>query len=95
MLCGEKTVQFEHNYHALISLLLPEGILEYFDIVNLSNDKSGLSIYPDEKNLPPVGYTGADLELKGFLSEVNNQDSNLSFQLLFGNTSSSDQGLLL
>lgn len=62
------------NYQALISLLLPEGILEYFDIVNLESDKSGLSIYLDEKNLPPSGYTAAELEFKGFLAEVRLQD---------------------
>ena len=34
----------QDNYQALISLLLPEGILEYFDIVNAVNEKEGLSI---------------------------------------------------
>lgn len=48
--------------------------MDYFDIVNLSNDISGLSIYLDEKNLPPVGYTTTDLESKGFLSEIRVQD---------------------
>ena len=70
----KKRIKLSDNYHALISLLLPEGILDYFDIVNLSNDKSGLSIYLDEKNLPPVGYTATDLESKGFLSEIRVQD---------------------
>ena len=74
LLCGQKRIKLSDNYQALISLLLPEGILDYFDIVNLSNDKSGLSIYLDEKNLPPVGYTAADLESKGFLSEIRVQD---------------------
>jgi hypothetical protein len=74
LLCGQNRIKLSDNYQALISLLLPEGILDYFDIVNLSNDKSGLSIYLDEKNLPPVGYTAADLESKGFLSEIRVQD---------------------
>ncbi len=33
-----------------------------------------MSIYRDEKNLPPSGYTAAGLEFKGFLAEVRVQD---------------------
>ena len=61
-------------YEALISVLLPEGILDYFDIVNLISDKSGLSIYLDEKNVAPVGYKAEDIESKGFLAEIRVQD---------------------
>ena len=64
----------QDNYSALVSLLLPEGILEYFDIVNTVNDKSGLSIYLEEKNLPPQGCKAENLESKGFLPEVRVQD---------------------
>lgn len=64
----------QDNYSALVSLLLPEGTLEYFDIVNTVNDKSGLSIYLEEKNLPPSGYKAEELESKGFLPEVRVQD---------------------
>ena len=73
LLCSQKKDLADNN-QALISLLLPEGILEYFDIVNLESDKSGLSIYLDEKNLPPTGYTAAELESKGFLAEIRVQD---------------------
>jgi len=62
------------NYQALISLLLPEGILDYFDIVNTVNDKSGLSIYLDEKNMTPDGYRQEEVESKGFLAEIRVQD---------------------
>ncbi len=63
-----------NSYHALIFLLLPEGILDYFDIVNTVNGKEGLSIYLDEKNIPPAGYSAQDLESKGFMSEVRVED---------------------
>jgi hypothetical protein len=46
-----KKKELSNPYEALISVLLPEGILDYFDIVNLISDKSGLSIYLDEKNV--------------------------------------------
>jgi hypothetical protein len=62
------------NYLVLISLLLPEGILDYFDIVNTVSDKDCLSIYLDEKNTPPEGYKQEDLESKGFFSEIRVQD---------------------
>jgi hypothetical protein len=64
----------QDNYLALVSLLLPEGILEYFDIVNSVNDKEGLSIYLEERNIPPVGYKAEDLESKGFFPEIRIQD---------------------
>ena len=51
----------QDNYQALISLLLPEGILEYFDIVNAVNEKEGLSIYLEERNVPPAGYKAEEL----------------------------------
>jgi hypothetical protein len=54
--------------------LLPEGILEYFDIVNTVSNKEGLSIYLDEKNSAPVGYKSEDLESKGFFAEIRVQD---------------------
>ena len=62
------------NYQLLVSLLLPEGILEYFDIVNAVDGKDGLSIYLDEKNVPPQGYKAEELESKGFLEEIRVQD---------------------
>jgi hypothetical protein len=64
----------QDNYQALVSLLLPEGILDYFDIVNTVNGREGLSIYLAERNVPPVGYKTEDLESKGFLPEICVQD---------------------
>lgn len=64
----------ENNYQALVSLLLPDGLLEYFDIVDTVNDKDGLSIYLEERNIPPDGYKSEELESKGFLPEIKVQD---------------------
>ena len=74
MLFCVKKKELSNPYEALISVLLPEGILDYFDIVNLISDKSGLSIYLDEKNVAPVGYKAEDIESKGFLAEIRVQD---------------------
>jgi len=73
LFCAQK-MSGQDNYHMLVSLLLPEGMLEYFDIANTANDKEGLSIYLEERNIPPVGYKSEDLESKGFLPEIRVQD---------------------
>ncbi len=64
----------EHAHHTLISLLLPEGILEYFDLTNVEKDSSGLKIYLEEKNISPSEYKDQPLESKGFLPESSIQD---------------------
>lgn len=58
----------------LISLMLPEGILDYFDLTNVSKDATGINIFLEEKNLPPEGYQKLELESKGFFPEVRIQD---------------------
>lgn len=58
----------------LISLLLPEGILNYFELTKVDKDSSGLHIYLEENNSAPVGYNKADLESKGFFPEISIQD---------------------
>jgi len=62
------------HYYSVLSLLFPDGTLDYFDIVNSVNDQTGLSIYLDEKNLAPNGYTAEQLESKGFFAEIRVQD---------------------
>jgi hypothetical protein len=62
-------------YETLVRLILPEGLLEYFELMDVrSSENGGLNIYLEEKNLPPVGYEKAQLESKGFLPETAIQD---------------------
>lgn len=58
----------------LISLLLPEGILDYFELTHVSKDAAGVNIFLEEKNIAPAGYQKHELESKGFLPEVRIQD---------------------
>jgi hypothetical protein len=58
----------------LISLLLPEGILDYFELTKVEKGPQGLNIYLEEKNIAPLGYQKHELESKGFLPEVGIQD---------------------
>lgn len=60
--------------HTLISLLLPEGILEYFDLTHVEKDSRGLNIYLEEKNISPANYQQHELQSKGFLPEARIQD---------------------
>jgi len=53
--------------NTLISLLLPEGILDYFDLTKAEKDSTGL-------NIAPGGYQKHELESKGLLPESRIQD---------------------
>ena len=62
-------------YETLVRLILPEGLLDYFEFTDVRSSEPGhLNIYLEEKNLPPVGYDKAQLESKGFLPETAIQD---------------------
>lgn len=61
-------------FQSLSALLLPEGILDYFDVVNADATTEGLSIHLDEKNLAPCGFTSDELESKGFYPQIRVQD---------------------
>ena len=58
----------------LLGYFLPEGTLEYFDIVHIVKDKEGLVLFLEEKNLPPAEYQDQTLHSKGFYPEVRVQD---------------------
>ncbi len=46
---------------------MPEGLLDYFDIVDVVQKDSELHIHLDEKNIVPSGYENSKLESKGFM----------------------------
>ena len=58
----------------LMGYFLPAGTLEYFDITHIVNDKEGLVLFLEEKNIPPAEYSGQTLHSKGFYPEVRVQD---------------------
>jgi hypothetical protein len=64
----------QDNYTALVSLLLPEGILEYFDITDAGSNIEGLNIYLEERNIPPQGYKAEDIVSKGFHDQIRVED---------------------
>ena len=48
-------------------LLLPEGTLDYFDLVDVKESVNEVVIYLEEKNIVPEKYTDQDTESKGLI----------------------------
>ncbi|GJM64733.1 ISAon1 family transposase N-terminal region protein [Persicobacter diffluens] len=59
---------------SVFSIFLPEGILEFFDIVNLSEEGGIIIIHLDEKAIIPKEYEGLDLQDRGFYAARKLQD---------------------
>ena len=65
---------------AILSALLPEGLLEHFDIIDfkelgdLQTKKDCFHIYLDEKNQLSPAYDSSEYESKGFYERKNIQD---------------------
>ncbi|MEO6284561.1 MAG: transposase [Dyadobacter sp.] len=64
----------QESYLSLVRFLLPEGILEYFELSKIVEAIPGPHIYLEEKNLPPTEYKDKKLESKGLLPEIYIQD---------------------
>jgi hypothetical protein len=61
-------------YETLVRLLLPQGILDFFELTNVTQTDIGLQLYLEEKNIVPLEYQDQKLESKGFLPEIMVQD---------------------
>ena len=59
---------------SLISFLLPDVILDYFELTKVDKEANEFHIYLEEKNIAPDGYQKEALESKGFFPEVQIQD---------------------
>ena len=66
-------------------LLLPEGTLDYFDLVDVKESVNEVVIYLEEKNIVPEKYTDQDIESKGFYAPVIVQDFPLRGKKVFLN----------
>ena len=64
-------------------LLLPEGVLDYFEITNVEQTKGDTSIYLQEKNIIPEEYTDRRLESKGFYEDSKVQDFPLRGRVVY------------
>jgi hypothetical protein len=58
----------------IAELILPNGILEYFDITKVKQSPTEIDIFLAEKNLPPEEYVHTKLTSKGFFDEIKVRD---------------------
>ena len=66
-------------------LLLPEGTLDYFDLVDVKESLNEVVIYLEEKNQTPEKYAGQETEGKVFYEPVIVQDFPLRGKKVFLN----------
>jgi len=59
------------------SVFLPEGILEYFEIVSDKIQNERIYFYLEEKNILPQEYQSVIARSKGFSSEIMVEDFSL------------------
>ncbi len=62
------------NYEVLASLVLPQGLLDYFSIVKIDQSENLYQFYLEEINIKPAEYVNERLVSKGFYEEVSVQD---------------------
>lgn len=55
-------------------MILPSGVLDFFELTSVGKDAEGLSIYLEEKNIIPQEYKGVSVYAKGFHAEVRVSD---------------------
>ena len=64
----------QDSYNELIKLLLPEIIVEYFELTSYKKGEEILHLYLKEINTIPKEYRQSKLSSKGFFDEITVQD---------------------
>jgi len=62
------------SFKALLPLIIPEGVSDYFELSGHKKDSTEIHIYLEEMNSIPVEYQSNKLLSKGFFDEVVLQD---------------------
>jgi hypothetical protein len=66
-----------------LSLLLPQGVLDYFTLLHFTQMEKEICLYLDEKNIIPEEYSKDKLLSKGFFDEITVQDFPLRGKAVF------------
>lgn len=61
-------------YKELVELLLPVGVLEYFEVQSLKKETNQLRIYLEERDNIPKEYSSEEYRSNGFLPEIKVKD---------------------
>ena len=59
---------------ALLKFMLPDFLIENFEIVSATNSEENLHMYFEEKAKPPKEFDAVEFVSKGFLDEIIIQD---------------------
>ncbi len=70
----EKETGLKSAEHQLLELILPEGVLEYFEIKSVKNIQIGFEVYLEEKADIPSEFAGEPLRCHGFHQEQTIHD---------------------
>lgn len=62
------------SYIELLKLILPEFLIENFNLTSFKNSEENLHLYFEEKGTVPKEFTPVQLVSKGFIDEVTIQD---------------------
>jgi hypothetical protein len=62
------------QYVSLAALMLPEGILDFFELTSVGKDDEGFCIQLEEKNIVPMEHRSRTLHAKGFHPEARVTD---------------------
>lgn len=62
------------SYIELLKLILPEFLIENFNLTSFKNSEENLHLYFEEKAKPPKEFDTIELVSKGFLDEITIQD---------------------
>jgi hypothetical protein len=67
-------IQMQDSYSELIKLLLPEIIVDYFELTSYKKGEEILDLYLKEINSIPKEYRQNKLSSKGFFEQITVQD---------------------
>ena len=71
------------NYIELLKLILPELIVEHFDLVEIKTEHEKMHLFFEEKNTSPKEHNSKELVSKGFLNQITIQDFPLRGKLVY------------
>ncbi|SDY08238.1 ISAon1 family transposase N-terminal region protein [Flavobacterium degerlachei] len=58
----------------LLKFVLPDFLIDNFEIISALNSEENLHLYFEEKSKPPKEFDSLELVSKGFLNEITIQD---------------------
>lgn len=62
------------SYDSFLRFIFPDGMFDYFEMIQFNEHSDKVEIHFEEKNLLPVEYCGDKLESKGFYESVRMYD---------------------